>query len=77
MGDRNFTTFSISVHNADSVIFATNISYNAVGGLLVAEFTNHKRIIFALYGATQNTFDMSLPIAEHMINSIKILSPDV
>jgi hypothetical protein len=70
--DPQYGKYKIDGHKAGSIIFSAEISGQPLAGWVTATLIGNKILVFQ-YGADQNTFDTNLPIAEHMLNSIKIL----
>lgn len=67
-----YEKYMIDGHKAGSIIFSAEMSGQPLAGWVTATLIGNKIFVFQ-YGADQNTFDTNLPIAEHMLNSIKIL----
>lgn len=71
-GGAQYEKYTIDGHKAGSVIFSAEMSGQPLAGWVTATLIGSKIFVFQ-YGADQNTFATNLPIAEHMLNSIKIL----
>lgn len=71
-GGAQYEKYTIDGHKAGSVVFSAEMSGQPLAGWVTATLIGNKIFVFQ-YGADQNTFATNLPIAEHMLNSIKIL----
>ena len=71
-GAAQYEKYTIDGHKAGSVIFSAEMSGQPLAGWVATTLIGNKIFVFQ-YGADQNTFAANLPIAEHMLNSIKIL----
>ena len=67
-----YEKYKIDGHKAGSIIFSAEMSGQPLAGWVTATLIGNKIFVFQ-YGADQNTFDTNLPMAEHMLYSIKIL----
>jgi len=71
-GGAQYEKYTIDGHKAGSVVFSAEMSGQPLAGWVTATLIGNKIFVFQ-DGADQNTFATNLPIAEHMLNSIKIL----
>ena len=67
-----YDKYKIDGHKAASVVASFETSGMDFAGLLVASPVGNKLFVFN-YSADPNRFDANFPIAEHMLNSTKIL----
>jgi hypothetical protein len=70
--DANYDKYKIDGYKAGSFVFSFEQSGVPYAGWVVGSLIGNKQFVFT-YVADQNQFDTNLPIAEHMLNSIKIL----
>jgi hypothetical protein len=71
-GGAQYDKYAIDEHKAGSITFAAALSGQPLAGWVTATLVGNKIFVFQ-YGADQNPFATNLPIAENMLNSIKIL----
>jgi hypothetical protein len=67
----NYEKYNIDGHKAGSTVYSFEVSGRELAGWVTVTLIGNKLFAF-MYGADQNTFDTNLPIAEQMLNSIKI-----
>ena len=70
--DAQYDKYKIDGYKAGSFVFSFENSGVPYAGWIVGSLIGNKLFVFT-YVADQNRFDTNLPIAEHMLNSIKIL----
>jgi hypothetical protein len=71
-GGVQYENYKIDGHKAGSVVFSANLSGQPLVGWVAATLIGNKIFVFQ-YGGDENTFATNFPIAEHILNSIKIL----